>query len=90
MLESCAQDGLAAVLSSSSLAHMMLGSAHGRYPSASTVRADEKPISGRERLGSADLTAAAFASDGPLASFQSVLAARKGDGGRSLGNNGPI
>ena len=38
------------MLSSSSLAHTMLGSALGRYPSASTVRADEKPISGRERL----------------------------------------
>ena len=55
----------------------MLGSVPGRYPSANTVRADEKPISGRERLGSADLTAAAFASDGPLASLWSVLAARK-------------
>ena len=90
MLESCAQDGLAAVLSSSSLAHMMLGSAPGRYPSASTVRADEKPISGRERLGSADLTAAAFESDGPLASLQSVLAARKGAGDRTLDHTRPI
>ena len=90
MLESCAQDGLAAVLSSSSLAHMMLGSAPGWYPSASTVRADEKPISVRERLGSADLTAAAFASDGPLASLQSVLAARKGAGGRILDHTRPI
>ena len=78
------------MLSSSSLAHMMLGSAPGWYPSASTVRSDEKPISVRERLGSADLTAAAFASDGPQASFQSVLAARKGGGGQTLGNNGPI
>ena len=46
----------------------MLGSVPGRYSSDNTVRADEKPISGRERLGSADLTAAAFASDEPLAS----------------------
>ena len=89
MLESCAQDGLAAVLSSISLAHTMLGSALGRYSSASTVRADEKPISGRERLGSADLTAAAFASDGPLASLWSVLAARKGAGGRTLDHTRP-
>ena len=78
------------VLSSISLAHMMLGSAPGRYPSASTVRADEKPISVRERLGSADLTAAAFASDGPLASLQSVLAARKGAGDRTLDHTRPI
>ena len=69
---------------------MMLGSAPGRYPSVSTVRADEKPISVRERLGSADLTAAAFASDGPLASLQSVLAARKGAGDRTLDHTRPI
>ena len=50
----------------------------------------EAENSGRERLGSADLTTAAFASDGPLASLQSVLAARKCAGDRTLDHTRPI